>query len=366
VLSGAFSGATLGLRLTEWLVGIGVPHGVADAFGVGSVVAVISYTSLIVGELVPKRIALRDPEQIAVSVAPAMTILAHIASPLVWLLHVLGNGVLRSLGYRCEAKERVTDEEIRILIADAESAGVIEPGERAMIAGVMRLGDRPVRAIMTPRRDVDMVDLSDDPETIRRTIAESTHSRLPVIEGATDDVLGVAQAKEILDVYLRGGAADIRCHVRQAPVILDTADALDVVDLMKRSPIHIALVHDEYGHFEGIVTNADLLESIVGALKKDEGPIEPDAVQRDDGSWLVSGRMPADEMGQRLSIAIPERRSYHTAAGFVLENVGHLPTIGETFETQNWRFEIVDLDGHRIDKILALRVPNGHRRVAVR
>jgi putative hemolysin len=162
VLSGAFSGATLGLRLTEWLVGIGVPHGVADAFGVGSVVAVISYTSLIVGELVPKRIALRDPEQIAVSVAPAMTILAHIASPLVWLLHVSGNGVLRSLGYRCEAKERVTDEEIRILIADAESAGVIEPGERAMIAGVMRLGDRPVRAIMTPRRDVDMVDLSDD------------------------------------------------------------------------------------------------------------------------------------------------------------------------------------------------------------
>jgi putative hemolysin len=366
VLSGAFSGATLGLRLTEWLVGIGVPHGVADAFGVGSVVAVISYTSLIVGELVPKRIALRDPEQIAVSVAPAMTILAHIASPLVWLLHVSGDGVLRSLGYRCEAKERVTDEEIRILIADAESAGVIEPGERAMIAGVMRLGDRPVRAIMTPRRDVDMVDLSDDPETIRRTIAESTHSRLPVIEGATDDVLGVAQAKEILDVYLRGGTADIRCHVRQAPVILDTADALDVVDLMKRSPVHIALVHDEYGHFEGIVTNADLLESIVGALKKDEGPIEPDAVQRDDGSWLVSGRMPADEMGQRLSIAIPERRSYHTAAGFVLENVGHLPTIGETFETQNWRFEIVDLDGHRIDKILALRVPNGDRRVAVR
>jgi putative hemolysin len=135
---------------------------------------------------------------------------------------------------------------------------------------------------------------------------------------------------------------------------------------MKRSPVHIALVHDEYGHFEGIVTNADLLESIVGALKKDEGPIEPDAVQRDDGSWLVSGRMPADEMGQRLSIAIPERRSYHTAAGFVLENVGHLPTIGETFETQNWRFEIVDLDGHRIDKILALRVPNGDRRVAVR
>jgi len=359
-----FSGATLGLGLTEWLVGIGVPHGVTDAFGVGLVVAVISYTSLIVGELVPKRIALHDPERIAVCVAPAMTILAQIAS--VWLLHVSGDWVLRSLDHRCEAKGRVTEEEIRILIADAESAGVIEPGERAMIAGVVRLGDRPARAIMTPRRDIDMVDLSGDPETIRRTIAASTHSRLPVVEGETDDVLGVIQAKEILDVYLRGGVPDIRCHVRQAPVILDTADALEVVDLMKRSPIHMALVHDEYGHFEGIVTNADLLESIVGTLKKDEGPIEPDAVQRDDGSWLVSGRMPVDEMGQRLSIAIPERRSYHTAAGFVLEHVGHLPTIGETFETQNWRFEIVDLDCHRIDKILALRVPNDHRRVALR
>jgi len=203
-----FSGATLGLGLTEWLVGIGVPHGVTDAFGVGLVVAVISYTSLIVGELVPKRIALHDPERIAVCVAPAMTILAQIAS--VWLLHVSGDWVLRSLDHRCEAKGRVTEEEIRILIADAESAGVIEPGERAMIAGVVRLGDRPARAIMTPRRDVD----------IRRTIAESTHSRLPVVGGETDDAL--VQAKEILDVYLRGGAPDIRCHVRQAPIILDT------------------------------------------------------------------------------------------------------------------------------------------------
>jgi putative hemolysin len=366
VLSGAFSGATLGVRLSDWLADFGLPRGFADATGVGIVVTAITYASLIVGELVPKQIALRDPEAIAVRVAPAMTILARAAAPLVWLLDMSGDIVLRVLGHPEETKQHVTDDEIRTLIAEAESAGVIEPGERQMIAGVMRLGDRPVRAMMTPRREVDMVDLSGDAETIRGAIIESVHSRLPVHEGNPDEVLGVVQAKELLDAYMRGEVPDVRTHVRQAPVIPDTADALDVVDVIKISAVHIALVHDEYGHFEGVVTNADILEAIVGAFRTDEGPVEPDAVQRDDGSWLVSGSMPADEMGDRLGLKIPESRSYHTAAGFVLEHMGHLPNIGEKFETQDWRFEIVDLDGHRIDKILAARVNTRRRRAAAR
>jgi putative hemolysin len=333
VLSGAFSGATIGLRLAEWLVDLGVRASIAEAVGVGLVVAVITYFSLVIGELVPKQIALRDPEKIAVRVAPAMTAMATIASPVVSLLDMSGRAVLRALGYETQPEYRVSDEEIRSLMAEAETAGIIEPGERAMIAGVMRLGDRPVRAIMTPRREVDMIDLTSDPEDIRSTIVQSVHSRLPTHTGTPEEMLGVVQAKDLLDAYLRGERPDIRAQVRPAPTVPDTADALDVLDVIKGSPVHMALVHDEYGQFKGVVTNADILEAIAGAFRTDEGSLEPDAVPRDDGSWLISGGMPADEMADRLSIALPPDRSY--------------------------------LDGRRIDKILASRVAAGRRRAAV-
>jgi putative hemolysin len=365
VLSGAFSGATLGLDLAKWFVDLGLRASVAHALGVGLVVAVITYLSLVIGELVPKQIALRDPEKIAVRVAPAMTALATIASPIVSFLDFSGRAVLRALGYRERPEHGVTDEEIRSLMAEAETAGVLEPGERAMIAGVMRLGDRPVRAIMTPRREVDMVDVTADPEDIRRTIVQSVHSRLPAHAGTPEEMLGIIQAKDLLDTYLRGERPDIRAQVRPAPNVPDTADALDVLDVIKRSPVHIALVHDEYGQFEGVVTNADILEAIAGAFRTDEGSAELEAVQRDDGSWLIAGSMPADEMADRLSIALPPERSYHTAAGFVLTQLGHLPEVGESFESQGWRFEVVDLDGRRIDKILASRIAAGRRRAAL-
>ena len=365
VLSGAFSGATLGLRLAEWFAQLGPPAGVAEAVGVGMVVTVITYFSLVIGELVPKQIALRNPEKIAVRVAPAMTAMARIASPVVWFLDISGRAVLRALGYQAQAEHRVTDEEIRTLMAEAETAGVIEPGERAMIAGVMRLGDRPVRAVMTPRREVDMVDLTDGPDDIRRTILDSVHSRLPVHAGTPDEMLGIIQAKGLLDAYLRGERPDIKSQVRPAANVPDTADALDVVDVIKGSPVHMALVHDEYGHFQGVVTNADILEAIVGDFRTDEGPAEPDAVQRDDGSWLIAGSMPVDEMADRLFVAVPQERGYHTAAGFMLNQLGHLPDVGESFDSQGWRFEVIDLDGHRIDKILARRVAAGRRRAAL-
>jgi len=365
VLSGAFSGATLGLRLAEWFAQLGLPTGVAEAVGVGLVVTVITYFSLVIGELVPKQIALRNPEKIAVRVAPAMTALARVASPVVSFLDISGRAALRALGYQAQAEHRVTDEEIRTLMAEAETAGVIEPGERAMIAGVMRLGDRPVRAVMTPRREVDMVDLTDGPDDIRRTILESVHSRLPVHAGTPEEMLGVIQAKDLLDAYLRGEYPDIKSQVRPAANVPDTADALDVVDVIKGSPVHMALVHDEYGHFQGVVTNADILEAIVGDFRTDEGLVEPDAVQRDDGSWLIAGSMPVDEMADRLFIAVPQERSYHTAAGFMLNQLGHLPDIGESFDSQGWRFEVVDLDGRRIDKILARRIAAGRRRAAL-
>jgi magnesium and cobalt exporter, CNNM family len=362
VLSGAFSGATLGQHLAEWFVELGLSAGVGQTLGVGLVVTVIAYFSLVIGELVPKQIALRDPERIAARVAPTVMSVARIASPVVWFLDASGRAVLRTLGYGAQAEHRVTDEEIKTLIAEAETAGVIEPGERAMIAGVMRLGDRLVRAVMTPRREVDMVDLSAEPEEIRTTIVESVHSRLPVHAGTRDEIIGVVEAKDLLDIYLRREEPDLLALARPAPTVPDTADALDALDVIKGSAVHMALVHDEYAQFEGIVTNADILEAIVGDFRTEDGAPEPEAVQRDDGSWLIAGSMPADEMAEQLAITLPPERSYHTAAGFVLGQLGHLPAVGESSDSQGWRFEIVDLDGRRIDKILARRIAAGRRR----
>jgi putative hemolysin len=361
VLSGAFSGATLGQRLADWLIGLGISERVAEPLAVAVVVAIITYASLIIGELVPKQIALRNPEAVAVRVAPAMTVLAKVASPLVWILDVSGKAALWLLGHHGATKERVTEEEIKTLIAEAESAGVLEPGEREMIAGVMRLGDRPVRAVMTPRWDVDMLDLASPREEIRAAIAKSSHSRLPVYDRNPDDVLGVVQAKQLLDACMAGTDLDIRAFVRHAPVIPDSVDARDVVAILKASSVHIGLVHDEYGHFEGVVTTADILESIVGVFRSEEGPIEPAMVRRDDGSLLISGWMPVDEFAERTGIRLPADRSYHTVAGYVLDRFGALPSVGERFDAHGWRFEVVDLDGRRVDKVLATRLPARRR-----
>lgn len=362
VLSGAFSGATIGIRLSRWLMQWGASETLADAIGIGVVVALITYFSLIVGELVPKQIALRNPEAVSVRVAPAMTWLAKITSPLVWLLNNSGKLVLAILGQRKRPETKVTDEEIHTLMAEAEHAGVLEPGEKEMIHGVMRLADRPVRAVMTPRHDVDMLKLDADADTIRQTILQTRHSRLPAYETNPDDVSGVVHAKDLLDAYVAGASPDIRSLVRIAPFIPDSLDARDVVSVLKGSPVHIAIVVDEYGHFEGVVTPADILESIVGEFLTEEGPVEDPLVRRADGSLLISGWMPVDEFEQVIGIPLPEDREFHTVAGFVLEGFGMLPAVGETFDAHGWRFEVVDLDGRRIDKVLATRLP-GTRRV---
>jgi putative hemolysin len=356
VLSGAFSGATLGVRLSRTLAEFGMPERIADPLGFGTVVLIITYASLIIGELVPKQIALRDPEAIAVRVAPAMTLLAKISSPLVWLLSASGRAVLWLLGQRGERDEKVTEEEIRTLIAEAEHAGVLEPGEKEMIAGVMRLGDRPVRAVMTPRWDIDMINLADPPEEIRKLIMESPHSRLPVYDGDADEVLAIVQAKDMLGAYLAGEKPDIRALMRTAPMIPDSVDARDVVAILKKANVHIGLVLDEYGHFEGVVTSFDILESIVGEFANNEGPSEAAVTRRQDGSLLVSGWMDVDEFARLTGIPVPEGHSYHTVAGYVLEGFGKLPDVGESFTAHGWRLEVMDLDGRRVDKVLATKL----------
>lgn len=366
VLSGAFSGATLGLRLTEWLAGAGVPAGLAGTLGVGSVVALITYGSLIIGELVPKQIALRNPESVASKVAPAMRTLSVVAAPVVWLLDVSGRTVLRLLGQSGEGESKVTDEEITSLIAEAESHGVVESDERRMIAGVMRLADRSVRAIMTPRTDVDWIDATDTRTGIRRKLLDTSHSLLPVGEGSIDQMVGVVRTREALAAIVDRKTFDLAALIHNAPIVHDNADALDVLTTLKEANMPMALVHDEYGDFEGIVTPADILETIVGVFKSDlDDEEEPAAVEREDGSWLLAGYLPTDEMADILGIALPDKRDYETLAGFVLSHMHHLPEVGEHVDALGWRFEVVDLDGRRIDKVLAIRHIKTHREIAL-
>jgi putative hemolysin len=355
IIAGALSGATLGVRLSQWLKGSSVPDWLAEPIGFGAVVGAVTYFSLVIGELVPKQIALRNPERIACVAAPAMTVLAKVASPLVWLLDRSGKLVLWLLGQGAAKDDTVTDAEIHSLIAEAESAGVIEPGERSMISGVMRLGDRPVRSVMIPRADVEMVDLKATLAEVGAQLTKSGYSRFIVYDGNPDNVVGVLQARDIAAALLRGRKPKLRQLVKQAEVFPDTLDALEAIERLKQSPVHMGLVVDEYGHFEGVVTTADILEAIMGAFREEKRPVEPEVVERADGSFLISGWAAIENVFAVLGLPVPERADYHTMAGFALEHFSRLPETGESFIYKGLEFEVVDLDGRRIDKLLASR-----------
>jgi putative hemolysin len=363
VLAGAFGGATLAERLADHLETLGLGTASAETVAVAVVVALITYLSLIVGELVPKQIALANPERVASFVAGPMTALARVAAPAVLLLEVSSKLVLRLLGRQDEGGQEITEEEIRALIAEAESAGVVETVEKHMIARVMRLGDRSVRGIMTPRPEVDWVDIGGEAPEVLAQLRASPHSRLPAARGAIDELLGVVHAKDVLRAVTDGGGpVDLASLVRAAPTLHDHADALDALETLRASPVDMAFVVDEHGTFEGVVTAADLLEAIAGQFA-DEPDAEPAAVRRDDGSWLLAGWQPVDEMAELLKVGLPARRGYHTVAGFALAQLGRFPRLGSAFETSGWRFEVVDIDGRRIDKVLAQRL---HRAAIVR
>jgi putative hemolysin len=355
VLSGAFSGATLGNRLGNWLLTVGVDPSFAHAVGVGAVVIIITYLQLIIGELVPKQIALRDAERVAATVAPVMAFIAKVGAPLVWLLDVSGRLVLTLIGQSGQSEERITDEEVKTIIAEAEGAGILESEERDMISGVMRLADRSARGLMVPRRDVEVIDLEDGPEEIMRTVRNTHRSRLPVQDGDADSIVGVLVIKDLVDLMAEGRPLDVRAMMRQAPVVMDHSDALQVLRAIQSSAVHMALVFDEYGHFEGIITSGDILEAIAGSFREEEGA-EPAYVRREDGSYLVSAWMPVDEFADKIGVPVERDAKYETVAGFVLEELEHLPEIGVPVERAPWRFEVVDMDGRRIDKVLVTRV----------
>jgi putative hemolysin len=355
VLSGAFSGATLGARLSGWLQGEGLSVSVADPLGVGTVVVLITYLSLIVGELVPKQVALRNAEGVAARVAIPMSVLSRVAAPLVWLLNGSGKLVLSLLGQSGDGGGKVTDEEIRTVLAEAHSAGVIETSESAMLSGVMRLADRQARGLMTPRRDVQMLEIDDSLDEIRDKLREIPHSRIPVRSGDSDEIVGVLLTKKLYERMAEGGPVSLSELVSEVPVVSDLAMATDIIDSLRRTSLHMALVYDEYGHFEGIITSGDILEAITGAFSQDETE-EQAMVQRDDGSYLVAGWTPVDEFVDVIRIPIDPDPDYTTIAGFVLDELKRIPELGESFTKGDWRFEVIDLDGRRIDKLLVSRV----------
>ncbi|HSI41882.1 MAG TPA: hemolysin family protein [Xanthobacteraceae bacterium] len=362
ILAGAYSGASLGESLGGWLQTQGMSPGLADGLGYTIVVACITYVSLIIGELIPKRLALQNPEKLAAMVGQPMMVLARVGAPAVWLLDASSRLVLRLIGDQSSSDSNVTDEEIRAIVAEAETAGVIDPDERRMIAGVMRLADRPVRAVMTPRTDVDWIDLTDDPDTVRRTIRETGHTRLPACEGTPEEAVGVIDIRDLLEAYLDGATPDPRQFVKEAAVLVETADAIVAMRVLRHAPSPLALVVDEYGSMVGVLTPADLLDAIAGTvILDDEGRAGPHVVERADGSYLVSGSTPVDELAELLAIRLPEDAGFHTAAGYVLHEVKALPQEGASFNAHGWCFEVVDMDGRRIDKLLVSRAVTPRR-----
>jgi len=357
VISGAYSGEALGgptaIRLQQWF---GWSTEFSDKAGFALVIGLTTFLSLIIGELVPKQIALRSPEPIAAVMALPMTWLARAAAPVVWLLDSTSSMLFRLIGLSHDSEDQVTAEELHLIVAEASKSGVIEEHERSIISGVVRLADRPVREVMTPRTEVDWLDIGLDDAGIRQKLATTAHTRLPVAEGSVDSVIGVVQARDIVAAAIRGDRLDLKVLMRSAPIVIDQLDAMDALVRLRRAEVPMALIHDEYGHFEGIVTPADLLAAIAGAFASDTDPHEsPDFVQREDGSYLVAGSASADLVAEKLDLNLPDDRDYATAAGLVLAALKRLPEEGESVVQQGWRFEVVDLDGRRIDKLLVSR-----------
>lgn len=357
VLSGAFSGATLGQRVAEALAAAGMAPHWAETLGVGAMVVLITYLALVVGELVPKQIALRAPETTAAGVAPAMTVLARVAAPLVWVLDMSGRILLALIGKSGEGESRMSDEEVKLMLSEARAEGVMEAAETEMIAGVMRVADRSASGLMTPRHEVERVGLDDGAESIVERFRATRRSRLPVFDGDPDNIVGVLHSRDFLDCDAIPDRAALAALVTPAPAVNEHLSAIDVIEELRRTTAHMLLVFDEYGHFEGIITAMDVLEAITGEFVDEAEPDgEPKIVEREDGSLLVAGWMAVDEFADRLGLPLPEDRDFETVAGLVLHEMGTLPEVGDTLRYEGWRIEIVDLDARRIDQVLVSRV----------
>ena len=353
IIAGAYSGASLGGPTGERIAILGVNPETAEIIGFAIVIGITTFLSLIVGELVPKQFALRAPEPIAAAMALPMVWLAKATAPLVWLLDRTSALIFRLLRMNRESQNHVTAEELHLIFAEASRSGVIEESERAIISGVVRLADRPVREVMTPRTEVDWIDAAADHEALLAVLRTLPHSRMLVAEGTIDKIIGVVQARDIVAKLVDGVEIDLRALMKQAPILPDQVDAMDALEALRRADVPMAMVHDEYGHFEGIVTPADLLAAIAGGFASDHDiDNDPPLVEREDGSLLVSGWLPAVTLAEHIGLTLPEDRDYATVAGLALAEFKRLPTVGDYFVFGGYRFEIMDMDGRKIDKLL--------------
>jgi putative hemolysin len=354
VLAGAYGATALSDDFGPWIAGT-FPSLKEEANSIAFAMVIVMTTllSLVLGELIPKRIALAAPEALASVMAPLMALIAMVTSPIVWCLKVVTEGIIRILGLHRTRDDDVTEEELHSLIVEGEKAGVIEEEEREMIQGVMRLGDRSVKAIMTPRTDMVWLDPSMTREEIVREIRDSGHSRFPVADGDADHIVGIVQAKELFAHLAETGQVDLRAVMHPPAFVPETMPVLKLLDSMRGNPVRVVMVSDEFGAVLGMVTAADLLESIAGdgALSEDEQVSQP--VMRDDGSWLIDGMMPIDEFEQLVSVRdLNDGEGYETVAGLVMHLLRAIPNEGDKAERPPLKFEVVDMDGRRVDKVI--------------
>jgi putative hemolysin len=357
VLTGVFGGANIAGHLNNWLETIPPLAPFADSLSLGIVVIVTTYLTLVLGELVPKQLALRQPEAISARMARPLTVFIRVAGPVAWLLSESSSLILRLFGLHRLPARTVTEEELKALLVEGAQTGVLELEERDMIERVLRLADKPVRAIMTPRTELAWIDRTDPPKDIALALKAAPHSRIVVCEGSIDNVVGIVQAKDLLDRILSGGDLSISAALRQPIVVPDTVTALDALERLKTDPLGLALVLDEYGSFEGLVTVADMLEAIVGDPADTAAqPSQPG----DEGetSLVMDGLMPVDEAKARLSLPdLPGEGTYHTLAGLLLALLRRVPRGGDRIVFAGWRFEVLAMDGRRVEKVLVKPEP---------
>lgn len=355
IFAGALGGTTIAEKMAEWLIRFPSLAPYRLTLSILVVVLGITYLSLIIGELVPKRLGLEHAERIASAVGPLMKSLAWISSPVVHLLSLSTDLVLRLFGTRRPQQSPVTEDELRIMIRLGTQAGVFEPYEQLMMERVLKLGDRPVSTLMTPRMEIVWIDPEDSPEEILQKVMESGFSQFPVAPGNLDNVIGLVTAKDLLTQKLTGRTVDPKSMLRPALFVPENTSALRVLETFKANRSHVGLVIDEYGGFEGLITLDDILEAISGDIPLPHEEEEPDVVQREDGSWLLDGMLLLDELKELLKIRelpFDEDGSYQTLGGLVTAVLGRIPTAGDHFEWNGFRFEVADMDGRRVDKVI--------------
>ncbi len=353
-LIGIFAGAYSGATFAEPLSGVIEPligrTRTADIVAFAIVVVITTYLSLIIGELVPKRLALNNAERIAAFVSAPMTLMAKIGLPLVFILRLSTNTVLRLLGVTGVNSPKVTEDDIRALIIEGVETGIVKRTEQQMIEGVMHVVDRNVRTIMVPRREIEFLDLGDRAEEHRATIREAGHTRYPLCRGTIDEIVGIVHVKDLFDDVMPA----LESVVREPLYVSEGMPVVRLIDIFKSSGIQMAIVLDEYGDVQGLVTPTDVLTAIAGDFVTSGEDDEPEAVQRDDGSWLLDAAMPIANVGRVIDgFAVETDADFETLAGYLLHRLGRIPQTGETWQEFGWRFEIIDLDGLRIDKVLA-------------